>query len=150
MSKELNNIEAANTNNVNTASFDFTIDEIEIKGISLKGLKMSARADFSDEKVRTEVDGCVSIFKMLLNWGDEKVNKLIDDELTDRREMRNLRKKEKEAHIAESLSRVERDKAEAVECEARAERQRKESEKLDLEIEELRNRNRPETADSDK
>lgn len=149
MSKEMNNVEGT-TSNINSANFNFTIDEIEVKGISLKGLKMHAHADFSDEKVKTEVDGCVSIFKMLLNWGDAKIDRLIDEELTDRREMRDLRKKEREAHIAEAMSRIEENKADAAESEARAERYRKESEKLDLEIAEIRERNQPETADSNK
>ncbi len=76
------NNETTNTiRNNSTADFNFEISEVEVKGITLKGIKMSAHVDITDEHARISTDGQVGIFKMLLQFADEKINKLIDADI---------------------------------------------------------------------
>lgn len=108
----------ATPNVINTANFEVSIGEIEIKGISIKNVSMTAHADFTDERVKVEVDGAVAIFKMIFNFADEKLNKVIDANLAEQLAMRDVRIRERESRIKINEAEAAREEAEAKQVEA--------------------------------
>lgn len=109
------NNETVNTNirNNSTVDFDFTIGEIEFKGIALKNIKMSAHTDITDENMRISTDGAVGLFKAIMTFADTKIDRLIDHEIeadNKRIEIRNL---EAEASAKESEARASKYAAES-------------------------------------
>ena len=126
------NNETVNTNvrNNSTANFEFTIGEVEFKGITLKNLKMSACADITDENMRISTDGAVGLFKALMSFADTKIDRLID-------------------HLVESDNkRIEIRKLEAKESEARASKYDAESKYWDAKRDAIL-KEHPATADKD-
>ena len=111
---------------INTANFEVNIGEIEIKGISIKNVSMSAHADFSDERVKLEVDGAIAIFKMILNFADQKLNKIIDTQIAEQFAMRDIR-------IKEAETRMQHEKAEITREEAAVKRTEAETKKIEAE-----------------
>ena len=77
MSNETTN----NVRNNSTANFEFTIGEVEFKGITLKNLKMSAHADITDENVKISTDGAVGLLKAIFTFADAKVDKVIEHQM---------------------------------------------------------------------
>lgn len=107
--------------NNSTANFDFSIDEIEVKGITMRGLKMSASADITDENVKISTSGAVELFKMIFNFADAKLDKVIDCEI--------------ESQKKRTESRIKLDHAEIAQHEAQAEYWKKKTEQLNKEEE---------------
>lgn len=98
------NNETVNTNvrNNSTANFEFTIGEVEFKGITLKNLKMSACADITDENMRISTDGAVGLFKALMSFADTKIDRLIDHSVESDNKRIEIQKLEAEASAKES------------------------------------------------
>ena len=109
------NDETINTNirNNSTADFDFTIGEIEFKGVTLKNIKMSAHTDITDENVRISTDGAVGLFKAILTFADTKIDRLIDHEIEAANKRIEIQKLEAEASAKESEARASRYDAES-------------------------------------
>lgn len=93
------NNETNNVRNNSTADFEFTIGEIEFKGITLKDLKMSAHADITDENVRISTDGAVGLLKAIFNFADAKIDKVIEHQM----EMDKIRSERYEKETAASI-----------------------------------------------
>lgn len=93
------NNETNNVRNNSTADFEFTIGEIEVKGITLKNLKMSAHADITDENVRISTDGAVGLLKAIFNFADAKIDKVIEHQM----EMDKIRSERYEKETAASI-----------------------------------------------
>lgn len=107
----MNTNETVNTNNVNTANFDLKLESIEFKGVTLKGLSVTARADFSDEKVRMETEGAVSILKALFAFADAKIDRVIEHAIEADNRRAELRQKEFERETELRKARVESEHA---------------------------------------
>lgn len=65
---------------INTACAELTIEEFSYKGITLKGLRGHAHAEFTDEKVRVETDACMKLFGQLIGEFAPSIIKLIEAE----------------------------------------------------------------------
>lgn len=102
--------DTTNTNirNNSTADFDFTIGEIEFKGITLKNLKMSAHADITDENVRISTDGAVGLLKAIFTFADAKVDKMIEHQMWMDQKRLELRDQEAKASIEENKARTKK------------------------------------------
>lgn len=102
------NNETVNTNvrNNSTANFEFTIGEVEFKGITLKNLKMSAHADITDENVKISTDGAVGLLKAIFTFADAKVDKVIEHQMQMDVKRLELRDQEVKASVAESKART--------------------------------------------
>lgn len=102
------NNETVNTNvrNNSTANFEFTIGEVEFKGITLKNLKMSAHADITDENVKISTDGAVGLLKAIFTFADAKVDKVIEHQMKMDVKRLELRDQEIKAHVEESKART--------------------------------------------
>lgn len=98
MSNETTN----NVRNNSTANFEFTIGEVEFKGITLKNLKMSAHADITDENVKISTDGAVGLLKAIFTFADAKVDKVIEHQMKMDVKRLELRDQEIKAHVEES------------------------------------------------
>lgn len=109
------NNETVNTNvrNNSTANFEFTIGEVEFKGITLKNLKMSACADITDENMRISTDGAVGLFKALMSFADTKIDRLIDHSVESDNKRIEIQKLEAEASAKESGARASKYDAES-------------------------------------
>ena len=97
MSNETNNNNNVRNNSI--GEIEFTIGEIEVKGITLKNLKMSAHADITDENIRISTDGAVGVLKAILNFVDSKLDKMIEH----RMEMEKIRSERSEKESAASI-----------------------------------------------
>ena len=95
------NNETINTNvrNNSTADFEFSIGEIEFKGITLKNLKMTAHADITDENVRVSTDGAVGLLKAIFTFADTKIDKVIEHQM----EMDKIRSERRNQEVAASI-----------------------------------------------
>ena len=95
------NNETVNTNvrNNSTADFEFSIGEIEFKGITLKNLKMTAHADITDENVRVSTDGAVGLLKAIFTFADTKIDKVIEHQM----EMDKIRSERRSQEVAASI-----------------------------------------------
>lgn len=95
------NNETINTNvrNNSTADFEFSIGEIEFKGITLKNLKMTAHADITDENVRVSTDGAVGLLKAIFTFADTKIDKVIEHQM----EMDKIRSERRSQEVAASI-----------------------------------------------
>ena len=104
------NNETVNTNvrNNSTANFEFTIGEVEFKGITLKNLKMSAHADITDENVRVSTDGAVGLLKAIFTFADTKVDKVIEHQMKMDVKRLELRDQEVKASVEESKARTKK------------------------------------------
>lgn len=102
MSNETTN----NVRNNSTANFEFTIGEVEFKGITLKNLKMSAHADITDENVKISTDGTVGLLKAIFTFADAKVDKVIEHQMKMDVKRLELRDQEIKAHVEESKART--------------------------------------------
>lgn len=102
MSNETTN----NVRNNSTANFEFTIGEVEFKGITLKNLKMSAHADITDENVKISTDGAVGLLKAIFTFADAKVDKVIEHQMKMDVKRLELRDQEIKAHVEESKART--------------------------------------------
>ena len=122
-----------NTNNVNTANFELKLESIEFKGVTLKGLTVSGRADFSDEKVRMETEGAVTLMKALFAFADSKLDRLIDHAIETNTKRVELRQKEFDRENELLKARVAAKKAECEYWKAAAQEALKEEEKDDTE-----------------
>ena len=102
------NNETVNTNvrNNSTADFEFSIGEIEFKGITLKNLKMTAHADITDENVRVSTDGAVSLLKAIFTFADAKVDKVLEHQMKMDQKRLELRDQEVKASVEESKART--------------------------------------------
>lgn len=102
------NNETVNTNvrNNSTANFEFTIGEVEFKGITLKNLKMSAHADITDENVKISTDGAVGLLKAIFTFADAKVDKVIEHQMKMDVKRLELRDQEVKASVEESKART--------------------------------------------
>lgn len=102
------NNETVNTNvrNNSTANFEFTIGEVEFKGITLKNLKMSACADITDENVKISTDGVVGLLKAIFTFADAKVDKVIEHQMKMDVKRLELRDQEVKASVEESKART--------------------------------------------
>lgn len=102
------NNETVNTNvrNNSTANFEFTIGEVEFKGITLKNLKMSAHADITDENVKISTDGAVGLLKAIFTFADAKVDKVIEHQMQMDVKRLELRDQEVKASVEESKART--------------------------------------------
>lgn len=102
------NNETVNTNvrNNSTANFEFTIGEVEFKGITLKNLKMSACADITDENVKISTDGAVGLLKAIFTFADAKVDKVIEHQMKMDVKRLELRDQEVKASVEESKART--------------------------------------------
>lgn len=102
------NNETVNTNvrNNSTANFEFTIGEVEFKGITLKNLKMSAHADITDENVKISTDGAVGLLKAIFTFADAKVDKAIEHQMKMDVKRLELRDQEVKASVEESKART--------------------------------------------
>lgn len=102
------NNETVNTNvrNNSTANFEFTIGEVEFKGITLKNLKMSAHADITDENVKISTDGAVGLLKAIFTFADAKVDKVIENQMKMDVKRIELRDQEVKASVEESKART--------------------------------------------
>ena len=121
---------AETTNAMNTATFEFSIDEIEVKGITLKGLSMKATADFSDEKVRMETEGAVQVLKMVLGWADGKIDRLIEHAIEADQHREERRDRQVAAEIDETNARTAESEARAARIKAEEETEKLRAEKL--------------------
>lgn len=95
-----------NVRNNSTANFEFTIGEVEFKGITLKNLKMSAHADITDENVKISTDGTVGLLKAIFTFADAKVDKVIEHQMKMDVKRLELRDQEIKAHVEESKART--------------------------------------------
>lgn len=102
MSNETTN----NVRNNSTANFEFTIGEVEFKGITLKNLKMSAHADITDENVKISTDGAVGLLKAIFTFADAKVDKVIEHQMKMDVKRLELRDQEVKASVEESKART--------------------------------------------
>lgn len=104
------NNEIVNTNvrNNSTANFEFTIGEVEFKGITLKNLKMSAHADITDENVKISTDGAVGLLKAIFTFADAKVDKVIEHQMQMDVKRLELRDQEVKALVEESKARTKK------------------------------------------
>ena len=95
------NNETINTNvrNNSTADFEFSIGEIEFKGITLKDLKMTAHADITDENVKISTDGAVGLLKAIFTFADTKIDKVIEHQM----EMDKIRSERRNQEVAASI-----------------------------------------------
>ncbi len=102
------NNETVNTNvrNNSTANFEFTIGEVEFKGITLKNLKMSAHADITDENVKISTDGAVGLLKAIFTFADAKVDKVIEHQMQMDVKRLELRDQEVKSSVEESKART--------------------------------------------
>lgn len=102
------NNETVNTNvrNNSTANFEFTIGEVEFKGITLKNLKMSAHADITDENVKISTDGAVGLLKAIFTFADAKVDKVIEHQMKMDVKRLELRDQEVKSSVEESKART--------------------------------------------
>lgn len=102
------NNETVNTNvrNNSTANFEFTIGEVEFKGITLKNLKMSACADITDENVKISTDGAVGLLKAIFTFADAKVDKVIEHQMQMDVKRLELRDQEVKSSVEESKART--------------------------------------------
>ena len=102
------NNETVNTNvrNNSTANFEFTIGEVEFKGITLKNLKMSAHADITDENVKISTDGAVGLLKAIFTFADAKVDKVIEHQMEMDQKRLELRDQEVKSSVEESKART--------------------------------------------
>lgn len=109
------NNETVNTNirNNSTVDFDFTIGEIEIKGVTLKNIKMSAHTDITDENMRISTEGAVGLFKAIMTFADAKIDRLIDHEIEADNKRIEIRELEAEASAKESEARASKYAAES-------------------------------------
>lgn len=115
------NNETVNTNvrNNSTADFEFSIGEIEFKGITLKNLKMTAHADITDENVRVSTDGAVSLLKAIFTFADAKVDKVIEHQMKMDQKRLELRDQEVKASIEEDKAHTKKYEEEAKYWEAK-------------------------------
>ena len=97
-------------NNINTANFELKMESVEFKGITLKGLSVSGHADFSDEKVKMETEGAVSILKALFAFADAKLDRVIEHAIEADNKRAELRQKEFERETEILLKKEEREK----------------------------------------
>lgn len=104
MSNETTN----NVRNNSTADFEFTIGEIEFKGITLKNLKMSAHADITDENVKISTDGAIGLLKAIFTFADAKVDKVIEHQMQMDQKRLELRDQEVKASIEENKARTKK------------------------------------------
>ena len=102
----MNNETTNNVRNNSTANFEFTIGEVEFKGITLKNLKMSAHADITDENVKISTDGAVGLLKAIFTFADAKVDKVIEHQMQMDVKRLELRDQEIKAHVEESKART--------------------------------------------
>lgn len=102
----MNNETTNNVRNNSTANFEFTIGEVEFKGITLKNLKMSAHADITDENVKISTDGTVGLLKAIFTFADAKVDKVIEHQMKMDVKRLELRDQEIKAHVEESKART--------------------------------------------
>lgn len=98
-----------NTNNV--ASFELKMESIEFKGITLKGLSVTGHADFSDEKVRMETEGAVSILKALFSFADAKLDRVIEHAIEANTKRLEIRQTEVESESEVRKARIESEHA---------------------------------------
>ena len=96
-------------NNTNVANFELKLESVEFKGITLKGLTVSGRADFSDEKVRMETEGAVTILKALFTFADAKIDRLIEHAIEADNRRHDLRQKEFERETELLLKKEDRE-----------------------------------------
>lgn len=108
----MNNETTNNVRNNSTADFEFSIGEIEFKGITLKDLKMSAHADITDENVRISTDGAVGLLKAIFNFADAKIDKVIEHQMEMDKIRSERREKETAASIEETKARTDKYNAE--------------------------------------
>lgn len=115
------NNETVNTNvrNNSTANFEFTIGEVEFKGITLKNLKMSACADITDENVKISTDGAVGLLKAIFTFADAKVDKVIEYQMKMEQKRLELRDQEVKASIEEDKAHTKKYEEEAKYWEAK-------------------------------
>lgn len=106
------NNETNNVRNNSIANFEFTIGEIEFKGIILKNLKMSAHADITDENVKISTEGAVGLFKTIMSFADAKLDKIIEHACAADDKRIEIRKLEAEASSKESEARASKYEAE--------------------------------------
>lgn len=97
-------------NNINTANFELKMEAVEFKGITLKGVSVSAHADFSDEKVKMETEGAVSILKAMFAFADAKLDRVIDHVIESDNKRAELRQKEFERETALLQRKEERER----------------------------------------
>lgn len=102
----MNNETINNVRNNSTANFEFTIGEVEFKGITLKNLKMSAHADITDENVKISTDGAVGLLKAIFTFADAKVDKVIEHQMKMDVKRLELRDQEVKASVEESKART--------------------------------------------
>lgn len=102
----MNNETTNNVRNNSTANFEFTIGEVEFKGITLKNLKMSAHADITDENVKISTDGAVGLLKAIFTFADAKVDKVIEHQMQMDVKRLELRDQEVKASVEESKART--------------------------------------------
>lgn len=102
----MNNETTNNVRNNSTANFEFTIGEVEFKGITLKNLKMSACADITDENVKISTDGAVGLLKAIFTFADAKVDKVIEHQMKMDVKRLELRDQEVKASVEESKART--------------------------------------------
>lgn len=116
MSNETTN----NVRNNSTANFEFTIGEVEFKGITLKNLKMSAHADITDENVKISTDGAVGLLKAIFTFADAKVDKVIEHQMKMDVKRLELRDQEVKASVEESKARTRKYEEESKYWEAKS------------------------------
>lgn len=104
----MNNETSNNVRNNSTANFEFTIGEVEFKGITLKNLKMSAHADITDENVKISTDGAVGLLKAIFTFADAKVDKVIEHQMKMDEKRIALRDQEVKASIEENKARIKK------------------------------------------
>ena len=109
----MNNETTNNVRNNSTADFEFSIGEIEFKGITLKDLKMSAHADITDENIRISTEGAVGLFKAIMSFADTKIDRLIDHEIEADNKRIEIRELEAKASAKESEARASKYTAES-------------------------------------
>ena len=96
-----------NTNNV--ANIEIKLESVEFKGITLKGLSVSGHADFSDEKVKMETEGAISILKALFAFADAKIDRVIEHAIEADNRRADLRQKEFERETELLLKKEDRE-----------------------------------------
>lgn len=109
------NNETINTNvrKNSIADFEFSIGEIEFKGITLKNLKMTAHADITDENVRISTDGAIGLMKAIFTFADTKIDKVIEHQMEMDKIRSERRNQEVETDIKESKARTAKYTAES-------------------------------------
>lgn len=93
----------------NVGCVEITIDEFSYKGVSFKGFRAHAHAEFTDEKVRVETDACMKLFLRILDEFAPSGVKLIEKES----EVSDARKGLYEAQTKECEARTKKYEAEA-------------------------------------